>query len=168
MSELPNATIACINDNFDEALKKIRHCLSQLSDEQVWWRPEESMNSIGNLLLHLRGNVTQWIMAGIGGAADNRDRPGEFDERDGLPKDELLRRLEETVEEAKATLLKVPADALLEERCIQAFETHVLGAAVHVVTHFHGHMQEIISMARMQLGAEYQFEWAPKTPEQGA
>ena len=168
MSDLPTATMECINDNFDEALKKIRHCVGQLSDEQIWWRPDDSMNSIGNLLLHLRGNVTQWIMSGVAGEPDNRDRPAEFNARESKSKDELLRNLEETVETAKSTLLDLPGDTLLEARRIQAFETHVLGAAVHVVTHFHGHMQEIISMTRMQLGADYQFEWAPRTPEQGA
>jgi hypothetical protein len=60
------------------ALGKIKHCLGQLTDEQVWWRSWPSLNSIGNLILHLCGNVRQWIMAGLGGAADSRDRPAEF------------------------------------------------------------------------------------------
>jgi hypothetical protein len=60
------------------ALGKIKHCLGQLSDEQVWWRPRPSLNSIGNLILHLCGNVRQWIVGGLGGAADSRDRPAEF------------------------------------------------------------------------------------------
>ena len=57
------------------ALAKIKHCLGQLTDEQVWWRSHPSLNSIGNLILHLCGNVGQWIVAGLGGAADSRDRP---------------------------------------------------------------------------------------------
>jgi len=62
-------TTNCLNS----CVSKIKHCLGQLTDEQVWWRPQESMNSIGNLVLHLCGNVCQWIVAGIGGAPDVRD-----------------------------------------------------------------------------------------------
>src|SRR4029077_4440954 len=62
------------------ALAKIKHCLGQLTEEQVWWRSRPSLNSIGNLILHLCGNVRQWIVAGLGGAADSRDRPAEFAE----------------------------------------------------------------------------------------
>ena len=168
MSELSDAVVVTINENFDEAMKKIRHCLDQLNDEQIWWRPQEGMNSIGNLLLHLSGNVTQWIMAGIGGEPDNRDRPGEFSADGVMNKSELIDRLQNTVNVAKQTLNEVPESELLSPRKIQAFETHVLGAALHVVSHFHGHMQEIIWLTRSQLGADYSFEWAPKTPEQGA
>src|SRR5437660_316028 len=82
------------------ALGKIKHCLGQLSDEQVWWRYHPSLNSIGNLILHLCGNVRQWIVAGLGGGADGRDRPAEFSERGSIPRDELLRRLESVVDEA--------------------------------------------------------------------
>ena len=84
------------------AMAKIKHCLSQLTDEQVWWRSRPSLNSIGNLLLHLGGNVRQWIVAGLGGAADSRDRPAEFAERGPITKDELLRRLEAVLAEARA------------------------------------------------------------------
>ncbi|MCP3696766.1 MAG: DUF1572 domain-containing protein, partial [Planctomycetaceae bacterium] len=59
---------------FDEALRIITHCLDQLNDDQTWWRPSESMNSIANLLLHLSGNVRQWIVSGVGGAPDVRKR----------------------------------------------------------------------------------------------
>ena len=86
------------------ALERIKHCLGQLNDEQVWWRSQPSLNSIGNLILHLCGNLRQWIVAGLGGAADVRNRPAEFAERGPIPKDELLRRLEAVVEEAKAIL----------------------------------------------------------------
>ena len=69
-----------------QALGKIEHCVNQLTEEQVWWRPDESQNSIGNLILHLRGNLRQWIVSGLGGAKDERNRPLEFSERDSVPK----------------------------------------------------------------------------------
>src|SRR5437588_10615937 len=98
------------------ALGKIKHCLGQLSDEQVWWRSHPSLNSVGNLILHLCGNVRQWLVAGLGGAADSRDRPAEFAERGPIPKDELQRRLEAVVDEAGAVLARQTARQLLEAR----------------------------------------------------
>ena len=78
-------TTDCLNG----CVAKIKHCLGQLNDEQVWWRPQESMNSIGNLILHLCGNVRQWIVTGIGGALDVRDRPREFSERETISKEPI-------------------------------------------------------------------------------
>src|SRR5262245_12614016 len=73
--------------------KRIVHCLDQLNDAQLWWRPHESMNSIANLILHLCGNIEQWILSGVGGALDIRDRPQEFSERVPIPKEQLVQRL---------------------------------------------------------------------------
>jgi hypothetical protein len=71
----------------------------------VWHRSQPGLNSIGNLILHLCGNLRQWVVAGLGGAPDVRNRPAEFAERGTVPKDELLRNLEAVVEEAKRILL---------------------------------------------------------------
>jgi hypothetical protein len=150
------------------ALAKIKHCLGQLTDEQVWWHPRPSLNSIGNLILHLCGNMRQWILAGLGGAADSRDRPAEFAERGPIPRDELLRRLEDVVAEARAVLARLTARQLLEARRIQGFVVTGVAAIFDSVPHFRGHTQEIVSMTRWQLGDAYRFAWAPTTPEQGA
>ena len=88
------------------ALARIKHCLGQLSDEQVWWRPHPSLSSVGNFVLHRCGNLRQWIVAGLGGTADVRDRPAEFAERGPIPRDELLRRLEAVVDESRAVLAR--------------------------------------------------------------
>src|SRR5207245_6957568 len=103
------------------ALAKIKHCLGQLTDEQVWWRSHPFLNSVGNLILHLCGNVRQWIVAGLGEAADSRDRPAEVAERGPIPKEELLRKLETVVDEARAVLARQTARQLLEARRIQGF-----------------------------------------------
>jgi hypothetical protein len=150
------------------ALGKIRHCLGQLNDEQVWRRSQPSLNSIGNVILHLCGNLRQWIVAGIGGAADMRDRPAEFAERGPIPKADLLRKLDTVVGEAKEALGKLTARQLLEARRIQDFDVTGLAAIFDSVPHFRGHTQEIIHMSRLQLGDAYQFAWRPTTPEQGA
>ena len=88
------------SQELSEALKKLRHCVNQLSNEQVWWRESESQNSIGNLILHLCGNVRQWIVSGVGGADDVRNRSNEFSERTSIDKEELLGRLNEVVQSA--------------------------------------------------------------------
>lgn len=152
----------------DECLKKIKHCLGQLSDEQVWWRPRDEMNSIGNLLLHLSGNVKQWIIAGLGTANDDRDRPAEFAAPVEIPKAELLQQLADVVTEAKSVLAQRTSQEMLADCRIQGFELTGWKALFDSVTHFKGHTQEIICLTRLQLGAAYQFEWQPQTPEEGA
>src|SRR5437660_8169546 len=102
--ELAAAVGAAAADELDSAWQRIRHCLGQLQDEQVWWRAQPALNSIGNLVLHLCGNLRQWIVAGLGGADDVRHRPAEFAERGPIPKEELLHRLEGVVAEAKRVL----------------------------------------------------------------
>lgn len=155
-------------DELDDAVRKIGHCLKQLNDDQVWWRPAASMNSIGNLILHVCGNLGQWIVSGVGGTADKRDRPKEFSERGPIAKDELLRRLDESVAEAKTVLANASTTALLKRLRIQSFDVTGIGAIFHSLSHFRGHTQEIVHMTRCQLGEDYEFAFVPKTPEQGA
>jgi uncharacterized damage-inducible protein DinB len=155
-------------EELDQAVRKIHHCLDQLDEEQVWRRPREAMNSIGNLLLHLCGNVRQWIVSGVGGAEDIRDRPREFSERGPIAKAELLRRLDAVVADAQTAVAGATADELLRVRRIQGFEATGLRAILHAVAHFHGHTQEIIHLTRSQLGEAYRFDFVPATPEQGA
>jgi hypothetical protein len=156
------------NRLLDECAAKIAHCVSQLSDEQVWWRPEQSMNSIGNLILHLSGNLQQWIVSGIGGTRDVRQRPAEFAERGPIPKSVLLDRLTQVVAAAKQTLSAVSPGELHRQRTIQGYTITGWAAVFHSVPHFNGHTQEIICLTRLQLGDAYKFYWQPQTPEQGA
>ena len=81
-------------------LPRITSCLEMLSPSQIWYRPNEASNSVGNLVLHLTGNVRQWIISGLGGAPDIRERDVEFSERGPIPRRVLARRLHQTVEEA--------------------------------------------------------------------
>jgi hypothetical protein len=166
--ELAAAVGTAASHELTSALERINHCLSQLNDEQVWWRSQRSLNSIGNLILHLCGNVGQWIVSGIGGAEDSRNRPAEFAERGPIPKDELLARLEAAVEEAKRVLTDVTGQQLVEVRRIQGFDVTGLASIFNSIPHFRGHTQEIIHMTRLQLGDRYKFAWTPTTPEQGA
>ena len=93
LSPSPSELAAAVGNEASAELSgaayKIKHCAGQLSDDQLWWRPSSSMNSIGNLILHLCGNVRQWITCGIGGLRDTRDRPREFAEQGPIASDEL-------------------------------------------------------------------------------
>jgi uncharacterized protein DUF1572 len=152
----------------DAAADRIKHCLLQLTDDQLWQRPTPAMNCIGNLILHLCGNVRQWIISGLGGVADVRNRPQEFSERGPIAKNELLGRLEKTVEEARRVLARQSAAQLMTARRIQGCEVTGLAAIFNSVPHFRGHTQEIVHMTRQLLGDAYQFAWQPTTPEEGA
>ena len=150
------------------AFRKIEHCLAQLTDADLWWRQLPSQNSIQNILLHLCGNLRQWIVHGVGGEPDVRDRPGEFADRSSRPKTELLAMLRETIAKCDRILAECPPERLLERRRIQGFETTVLAAIFDTISHFVGHQHQIVYIARLRLGEAYQFQWTPATPEQGA
>ncbi len=166
--ELATIVGAAAAHELDSASKRIKHCLDQLNDEQVWRRSQASLNSIGNLILHLCGNLRQWIVAGVGGASDVRNRPAEFAERGPIPTAELVRSPEAVVGEAKRVLTGINARQLTAVRRIQSFDLTRVVAIFDSVLHFRGHTQEIVHMTRLRLGDAYQFAWTPTTPEQGA
>src|SRR5689334_18520344 len=151
-----------------EATSQIKHCLNQLNDDQIWWRPTPSQNSIANLLLHLSGNVRQWIISGVGGEEDIRRRPDEFLEQGPIAKDELLRRLDDVMQKAAAVMKVAAPEDLLKHRRIQGSDRTGLVAIFDSVAHFKGHTQEVICLTRMQLEEKYKFNWAPSTREEGA
>jgi hypothetical protein len=162
-----HAYLALAIRRLNAAFESIKHCVDQLDDVQVWWRPHEAMNSIANLLLHLCGNLTQWIIAGVRHEPDHRHRPQEFAARGGIPKAELLSRLEQVVRTAQNVLKHTTDAQLLEPRRIQGFEGTVLSASFDSLTHLAGHAQEIIYITRLQLGERYRFAWVPATTEEG-
>jgi hypothetical protein len=159
--QLAAAVAAAAGQELTKALDRIKHCLGQLTDEQVWRRESEAMNSIGNLILHLCGNVHQWIVSGIGGEKDVRQRPKEFSERGQIPKAELLHRLESVVAQAHVALKRTTSQDLLRQRRIQGFDVNGLEAIFDSVPHFRGHTQEIVHMTRSLLGDAYEFAWVP-------
>jgi len=147
----------CRRKLLHEYLPGIQRCLSELSEDEVWWRAHETDNSIGNLLLHLSGNVRQWIISGVGGARDARERQKEFDERKHLSKAELLQKLENTLREADSVLEKLDLSKLLEIRHIQKYDVTFLEAISHVVEHFSGHVGQIIYITKLRKGVDLKF-----------
>jgi uncharacterized damage-inducible protein DinB len=134
----------------DDYLPKIERCLDILSEEDVWWRANESSNSIGNLLLHLAGSTRAWIVGVAGGSPSPRDRQREFDERERIPRAELIARLRRTVADADEALARLDAGTLLERRQARDEEVTVLLAIYHAVEHFSMHTGQIIMLAKMR------------------
>jgi len=147
----------CRRRLISEYLPKIRRCLDQLSEEDVWWRAHETDNSIGNLILHLSGNVRQWIISGIGGKPDVRERAKEFSERDKIPKSDLIRIFELALREADEVLARFDVSKILEGRRIQRYELTCLDAISHVVEHVSQHMGQIIFITKLRKGVDLKF-----------
>ncbi len=139
---------------------KIERCLDQLSDADVWWRPNEASNSIGNLILHLCGNVTMWIVGGVGALPFERNRQLEFDERRQIPVAELRNRLKNTVQQADEVLAAVGPIELVSRRKIQNYDVTVLEAIYHVVEHFGMHTGQIIVLSKARIGQDLTL-WVP-------
>ncbi|HSM35913.1 MAG TPA: DUF1572 family protein [Longimicrobiales bacterium] len=140
-----------------EYLPKIRAAVLPLDEEAVWWRPNDASNSIGNLVLHLAGNVRQWIAHGVGREEDVRDRPAEFDAREGADAEQLLETLDAALAAADGVLAALPPEALHERRTIQGMDVSVLDAIYHVVEHFAGHTYQIIWIAKARTGRDLGF-----------
>jgi uncharacterized damage-inducible protein DinB len=168
MDAIPAAFLSESRKSLADAQDKIVHCLRQLNDDQVNWRPFEQQNSLANITLHLCGNVRQWIISGVGGTSDTRNRPAEFADRNRYTVSELIDRLNATVREADNVIARVALERLLQPVRIQGFDTTPMGAIWHSVSHFVGHSQEIINITRFQLREKYVFKFVPKTKEQGA
>lgn len=131
-----------------EYITKIRHCIDALPDDALWKRPNESSNSIGNLMLHLAGNIRQWIVGGIGQKDVTRDRSAEFAAKEGGSKSDLFENLQRAVSEVDAILVQLTPKDLLQARVIQGRNTTVLDALYHVVEHFAMHTGQIVLMTK--------------------
>lgn len=138
-------------------LRKIEHCLAQLSDEDVWQRANEASNSIGNLILHLSGNVQQWIVGGVGNLPYERDREHEFGERGNFTREDLLVRLKATLAKADQVLAEVDPNSLLERKEIQGCDVTVMEAILRIVQHFGLHTGQIMLLTKQHTGEELKF-----------
>jgi uncharacterized damage-inducible protein DinB len=128
---------------------RMRACVESLTDEQVWWRPNEASNSIGNLLLHLNGNVRQWLATSFKRTDDERNRPAEFSERQRISSSHLLAKLSATMEEASDVLASVTEADLRALYEIQGYAVSGLHAIYHVVEHFGMHYGQIVYVTKL-------------------
>jgi len=145
-----NCSVAKLN----QFSSRLLDCLDRLSEEQVWLRFTEDQNTAGNLVLHLCGNVRQWIVSGIGGQPDVREREKEFSARGGLSKAELAGRLRETVAAAVPIMQALTPERLAERKGIQGYDVTVLEAVYGVVEHFAQHTAQVIFVTKLCTGED--------------
>jgi uncharacterized damage-inducible protein DinB len=128
---------------------KLHGAVEALPPEALWWRPNDSSNSVGNLIVHLVGNMRLWIVSGIGGVPPSRNRAEEFAMRDGPPASQLLQDLDRALIEVDQVLSTLSDAELVERRVIQGREVTGFDAVLHVVEHFSMHLGQIILLAKM-------------------
>jgi len=137
--------------------ERIETCLDRLNADQIWARGGENENAVGNLAMHLAGNVRQWIVSSIGGTPDVRQRDAEFATRSGLSVAELKERLRAAVTEGTAVIKGVTSERLVEVVKIQKYEMPVMEAIYHVVEHFSMHAGQIMFATKMLTSADLGF-----------
>jgi hypothetical protein len=136
---------------------RLRECVEPLTHEQVWWRPNDASNSVGNLILHLNGNVRQWLVASFNRLQDTRNRPAEFSATGSIPASLLLDRLGSTMQEAAQVLARLTENDLLAQYEIQGYKVKGLDAVYQVVEHFAMHYGQILYITKSLRGADLGF-----------
>jgi uncharacterized damage-inducible protein DinB len=122
---------------------RIRKCFEQLSETEIWQRPNSASNSMGNLVLHLCGNIRQYIISGLGKQPDDRIRDAEFTATGGLTKVELIQKLTDTLREADKIIMNCDETTLMTPIIVQGFKMSGIGIIVHVVEHYSYHTGQI-------------------------
>jgi uncharacterized damage-inducible protein DinB len=144
-------------DKLSQLADRIAVCLDKLSDEQIWTRNSDSENSVGNLVLHLCGNIRQWIGTGVAGLPDIRARDREFAARGGAGREELRQRLHTCVSEAAEQIRTFPTGRLEEITHIQRYDLTRLEAIYHVIEHFAQHTGQIIFATKLLTSTDLGF-----------
>jgi hypothetical protein len=142
-------------------MPRLIKCLKLLSEKDIWWRPNAASNCVGNIVLHLSGNVRQWIISGLGGEQDTRDRDREFAERAPVSRRALIALIRGTVEEASSVVERLSEDSLLQIHDIQGFHVSGIYAVTHVVDHFAYPTGQIIFVTKWKLGRDLRFTRLP-------
>jgi uncharacterized damage-inducible protein DinB len=144
-------------DKLKQFADRIEICLGKLNEDQLWSRGGENENAIGNLVLHLKGNVSQWILCSMGGHPLKRDRDGEFAARGGFTAAELSAKLRDTVEQSARIISALTAEQLTQRYEIQNYQVSGVEAVYHVVEHFAQHTGQIIFATKMLTGDDMGF-----------
>jgi len=142
---------------FEHYWPRLRACVEPLSAEQVWWRPNAASNSIANLILHLNGNVTQWLVASFNREYDKRDRPAEFAAESGLSSAQLLEKLGTTMSASAEVLARLTETDLVAPYDIQGYHVSGLEAVYQVVEHFGLHYGQIAYISKSLTDRDHGF-----------
>ena len=158
---ISNLFFADAQKHLNVYLPRIVSCLRELGENDIWWRPNAASNSAGNLVLHLCGNMRQWIISGLGGAQDVRQRDLEFSEHGPIPRRMLITQLQKTVGESIQVLRELQPAALSRKYWIQGFHVTGLEAVSQVTTHFSYHAGQIIYLSKLKRGRDLHFTKLP-------
>ncbi len=161
MSETHAALVSEEERLLSEYLRKIEHCVGLLAPAEVWWRPNAQCNSVGNLLLHLSGNLSQWVLAGLGGAAYERHRREEFAAVEGGDGAALVARLREIVTACQAVAARLSDDDLARVHTIQGMSRTGAGVLLHAVEHMAYHTGQIVYITKQLTGERGRIEFYP-------
>ena len=134
----------------EEKKAHIAKCLQLLRESDTWWQPNDASNSIGTIILHLCGNIRQYIIASVGGQPDTRERDLEFSTRDSHDKATLLKLISGTIDEACAVVQDCSEAELLRVRQVQGFSFSGLGAILHAVEHLSYHTGQIAYLVKLR------------------
>jgi uncharacterized damage-inducible protein DinB len=134
---------------FEESIPRLMRCLDMLGEEQLWWRPNARSNSVGNLILHLEGNARQWILSGLCGQPDTRQRQAEFDAPEEYDRAQLKKRLLRLQEELEQALRQVDPKELETVRDVQIYQESGLSILIHVIEHFSYHTGQVAYLTKM-------------------
>ncbi len=132
----------------DESTRMCSISLEHLAEEDIWKRPNKSLNSIGNLILHLCGNITQYVISSLGETEDMRERDVEFNTESTLTKEGLFQKLKETVETAKRVINDASIEQLIRKRDVQGFYFSGIGIVLHAVEHYSYHTGQIAFLTK--------------------
>jgi uncharacterized damage-inducible protein DinB len=128
---------------------QVRSCIEQLTDEQLWWRPNEHANSVGNLVLHLSGSMRHHLSRGVGGIEYKRDRPAEFAERGPMSKAQLIATFDEAISEATQILESFDTSRLLGPTDEPSYVPTVFDAIFNIAIHLATHTGQIVYVTKM-------------------
>ncbi len=140
-----------------ESVPRIKQCLGQLSTDELWHRPNENVVSVGNLVLHLQGNLRQWVLSALGQQPDHRQRDREFDHTDPLPATELVQQLDALMIEVETVLDRLtPADLVATHR-VQGYRETGVAILMHVTEHFSYHTGQITYFVKTRRNVDLQY-----------
>ena len=138
----------------EDSVLQINKCLNLLSVEQIWHRPNEVSNAIGNLVIHLNGDLRQWILTSLDGLPDDRDRPAEFAQQGPLPTNDIINQLQETVRKTCEVIRGLSSEQLLAHVTVQGYDVSGTAAVIHVVEHFSLHTGQIVYATKILSGQD--------------
>ena len=145
---------------------KIALALEELPPERLWWRPAPGTNSAGNLVLHLCGNLTLWLLTAVGGESHTRDRAGEFTAAGGADRAQLAARLHAVVGRCAALLRGLDPAVADRPLAVQGYTTDVLGAVFHAVEHMSYHTGQVLYLTKQSLPEGRRLELYPQHREE--